>query len=266
METKWKIHVGYILAILVAIIIVLITVEWSEIPQLVNYFSFALTFSSICLAIVAIVFSLYSNTAFSNNITSLDKTVSDINKTSEKLSLSTEKLYGEIKAIPKEIENFGSKLDETNKTLLNLKKQPIEEPRKVEHAEKNVLTEDEAVNNFYSTSSILSLLAINICYIAYKKGAGFVIKKINSELLQDSETYIEGFLVALDMLGIINHTKVDNIYTINSINEKFVSPINERLKERLEEVKKEESESDEKEFSMYDWIVDSVKGIDKYFK
>ena len=71
METKYKIHVFYILSILIAIIIILITVRWSEVPKLVDYITFALTVTSLALALLAIIYSMYSNTTLSETVSSI---------------------------------------------------------------------------------------------------------------------------------------------------------------------------------------------------
>jgi len=44
-----KIHFGYIFAILIAIIVGLITVKWSDIPSLASYLNFALGVASLVL-------------------------------------------------------------------------------------------------------------------------------------------------------------------------------------------------------------------------
>ena len=72
METEYKIHTGYVFFILIAIIIGLVTVKWSEIPKLVDYLTFALTATSLALAVLAIVYAMYSNTSFSQTISTLD--------------------------------------------------------------------------------------------------------------------------------------------------------------------------------------------------
>ena len=65
MNKDYKIHSFYILLILVSIIIGLVSVNWSQVPKLVEYITFALTVSSLILAILAIVYSVYSNSSIS---------------------------------------------------------------------------------------------------------------------------------------------------------------------------------------------------------
>ena len=47
MEQKYKIHFSYLFAILITIIILLVTVKWSQVPNLAQLISFALTLSSL---------------------------------------------------------------------------------------------------------------------------------------------------------------------------------------------------------------------------
>ena len=59
-----KIHFGYIFSILIAIIVCLVTVKWSDIPSLASYFNFALGVASLVLAVLAIVYAFLANNSF----------------------------------------------------------------------------------------------------------------------------------------------------------------------------------------------------------
>jgi hypothetical protein len=114
MNDKAKIHVGYIISILVAIIITLLTVKWSEIPGLADYLTFALTVSSLCLAILAIIYSIYSNSSFTGNISSLEISSRSLLETSSDLSSVTEELNDRIQGIPDIMKTVGDKVEKTH--------------------------------------------------------------------------------------------------------------------------------------------------------
>ena len=73
-----KIHFGYVVSILVAIIIVLLTKKWAEIPNLANYLNFALGVASLVLAVVAIVYAFFANNSFNVTVSKLESAATTI--------------------------------------------------------------------------------------------------------------------------------------------------------------------------------------------
>lgn len=114
MEGKYKVHAFYILTILVSIIVILITIEWSGIPNLAEKLSFALTLASLILAVFAIAYAVYSNTTFSQAVSTLNTVSSDVSNTARQVSNAASELEREIKVIPSKLEIMEVKVGETN--------------------------------------------------------------------------------------------------------------------------------------------------------
>jgi len=100
MEQKYKIHFCYIFTILIAIIVILITVKWSQVPNLAQLITFALTLSSLILATLAITYAVYSNSSLSESISTLNNVSKDISETSNGISQAASDLAAKIETIP----------------------------------------------------------------------------------------------------------------------------------------------------------------------
>jgi len=101
-----KIHFTYITSILTAIIIGLVAVKWSEIPNLTELISFSLTLSSLLLAVIAIVYAIYSNSSFGRNIGKLDDASDNISVSAQDLKSISLELSAKIDATPDALSNL----------------------------------------------------------------------------------------------------------------------------------------------------------------
>jgi len=120
MEEKYKIHSFYILLILSAIIIVLITIKWAEIPKFADYVTFALSVTSLSLAFLAIIYSIYSNTSFTQNLSTLERSTTLLTSTSTDLSIATADLKSKVEDIPGIIKTVSEKVDQTHDLISNM--------------------------------------------------------------------------------------------------------------------------------------------------
>lgn len=110
MQNK-DVHYKYAISYLLSIIILLIALAYYDIPNLVDKFSFALTLSSLLLAILAIFYTIISahkqDSQFSKIIeatTTLNGSVRDINNAASSISLLTND-------IPNQFKNINNKID-----------------------------------------------------------------------------------------------------------------------------------------------------------
>ena len=60
MTDKAKIHVTYIISILIIVIILLLTIRWGHISELVQLIGFAVTLTSLVAGLIAIIYSFYT--------------------------------------------------------------------------------------------------------------------------------------------------------------------------------------------------------------
>jgi Na+/H+-translocating membrane pyrophosphatase len=80
MDSKLKIHLCWIIAVLTIIIIILISVDWNGVKDLAGILNFALGLTSLVLAVVAIVYGFVANNAFAGTVSKIESAASDINE------------------------------------------------------------------------------------------------------------------------------------------------------------------------------------------
>src|SRR5437773_2456443 len=96
MDEKHKIHAFYILLILGSVIVGLVAVKWSTIPSLPELITFALTITSLVLAVLAIVYAYVSNSSSAQTTARLTDAAEDIVDSGDVVRRATEQLRVEV--------------------------------------------------------------------------------------------------------------------------------------------------------------------------
>ncbi|MEH6385764.1 MAG: hypothetical protein V7780_14235 [Colwellia sp.] len=212
MESKYKVHSFYILLILVSIIIGLVSVKWSDVPGLVDYFTFALTLSSLILAGLAIVYSIYSNTSISSSLTEITSAASSVRKASTDIGISNRELKKEIEKIPVRFDAVEENIAHTHRVVNELSaKQEItlsapSKPATTASISKAELS-DNQVLKFLNGSSIRGLEMILMLYYGYKTQTAFSIKEFieKNDSYRGSHDYLLAYLIASNALGLLSY-------------------------------------------------------------
>lgn len=97
--SKRTIHEVYVGVILVAAIVILAAVKWYQIDRLVELISFALTISSLVLAIMAIGYSIFSGTGIERSVGNLLTAVSSIRSSATDMDALRTVLSNDIRAL-----------------------------------------------------------------------------------------------------------------------------------------------------------------------
>ena len=200
MNEKYKIHFSYIIGILISIIIALITVEWGGIEKLVNYISFALTLTSLSLAVLAIVYSIYSESNISERVMELKESSQKISDTASEIESMTGNLRGQIHSITDNITSVSDKLDKTKNIVENISKSDLNAPNKGEAKyDKKEMTAEQII----SYSSIKGRHAMYVSYLSYRYEVHFDPYDI-IENIDWMDMYFYGWIMAMDAFNIIN--------------------------------------------------------------
>jgi hypothetical protein len=221
MEKEYKIHAIYILGLLLAVIVILTTVKWAEIPNLAQYISFGLTFASLLLAVLAIGYAVYSNTSFSQNISSLNNASKDITDSANGISAAAADLAKKMEAIPTKLESMEDKVLQTHILLQQYSERKDEPPPNEE--EKKAAS--ELVDRFVKRLSTAGLLLLYACLLSITKDKPFDSKQLFSELVFLEGGYGEGILVTTRAAGLINFTRFKDILSMKFMNEKLKSAL-----------------------------------------
>lgn len=125
-----KTHEAYILIILVSVIVVLVAVKWRDIPDLTNLLSFALTLSSLILALVAIGYAVYSNTSIERSVATLAAASDTVSESASRITSSSESLRGDLKSLSEITGLIGSRIDHQHGQLEKIAAQLETDSRK----------------------------------------------------------------------------------------------------------------------------------------
>ncbi len=206
MEEKYKIHVCYIIGILISVIVILLTVEWADIPGLKDYISFALTVFSLGLAILAIVYSMYSNSSLTSSLNLLESSSQKLAITSEDLTSATKGLHESLCEIPESLNKVHGEVSKTRDALaqlssgdqLPIRKQTDNEQR-TEYVENTLLNLPP-----YGVVIIAALVSSNTRDFALK-----VEEHLGNYVNLDPD-YFHGVYVVLKATGIIDGVMTDD--------------------------------------------------------
>ncbi len=176
MPSTTKIHFGYIISILVAVIIALVTVKWSDIPTLANYLYFALGVASLVLAVVAIVYAFLANNSFNLTVAKLESAASAIQTETGILEKSVSGLAKRLNEVPEALQLIEGKVSRTHALLEASSQQHKGEPQ---NQSKSASIDEFAVNvidHFFMSSSWNGLKVLHLCYLACEKKKEFDLK------------------------------------------------------------------------------------------
>ncbi|WP_303907350.1 hypothetical protein [Thiohalomonas denitrificans] len=243
MEDRSKIHFSYAIAILLAVIVVLISVEWSKVSGLIEYITFALTLSSLILAILAIIYSMVSNSSFNDIIQRLNTSSGHLEHTSKGIDESNRILLEEIKKIPNAIELVDRNILSTQNMIENLSPSKLTETREESEVSKEISS--KVVEGFVEESSIRGLQALYCLVLSNKTKTAFAWKEICEEVpsLKNSEQYLMAYYIAAKALGLLN-VDYDGKFRIivEEVHSVLLGSVEVILEKKLEEAAKESIE------------------------
>jgi hypothetical protein len=206
MDRAHKIHVTYVISILLAIIVMLITIQWGEIKDLVNYITFALTITSLILAILAISYSVYSNTSMTSSLTSISNSAKDIRGAAKEIEYSNKELRTEIACIPTSINQVEQKLTKTQSLLEEMSSYKSAEAAPVDRQE-FITTEipDNKILDFLENSSMLGLYSILFTVLARETKTPLNYIEVSDKIPEFAKNrdYMYAYYIAVLSLGLI---------------------------------------------------------------
>jgi hypothetical protein len=226
-----KIHFGYIVSILLAIIIALLTVQWSEIPNLANYLNFALGAASLVLAVVAIVYAFFANNSFSMTVAKLDSAASTIKDETTDLEKAVQGLEEHVKEIPKALHLLEDKMSKTHALIEASSQQQKAQPIQNDAALLGFI--NAVMDYFLSISSWNGLKVLYVCQLAFEKQKQIDLKEWTELDKTISFDYAFGYLVSSSSAGFFNHTMEGTKVKVSVMPPQFVQKIRPAIDLRL---------------------------------
>ncbi|MCK4643680.1 hypothetical protein KAU32_08585 [bacterium] len=116
-----SVHFGYIVGILAAIIIALLTIRLADNVSVSNLLTFAMTLSSMVLALLAIILSLTSNSKMTSDIQDLNIASKDLGDASEGIKKGSDVLNEVARSIENKMGHVHEAMCEIDKHLIESK-------------------------------------------------------------------------------------------------------------------------------------------------
>lgn len=204
MDSTKELHYRYGVSYLLVAIILLIALAYYNVPNLVDKFTFALTLSSLLLAVLAIFYTIISAQKQDRQLSRLVETNANL----DSAALEIKKAAGDIRLFaieaPQHFQTIGLKLDSINAnygTLRSSQQTDVEGKK------------DEAIihakidkTQFFEMFTKLQFAAMAVVYLferSYVKGKSIDSKTIES-LEINSFDYTVGILNGLEAAGLLN--------------------------------------------------------------
>jgi hypothetical protein len=228
METKYKVHAFYILLILISIIIVLVTVQWTSIHGLAEYLAFAATFSSLILAVLAIVYSIYSGSQSTATASSLIAASQEIRETSATISTAATRLATQIDTMPGLFAGLGDRVDATHALV-----QRMSADRALHESRPEKVGADNVPRTFVDAASNAGLIALYACTISQRLTKPFKLAELSGRLDYLSADYAWGYLIAVSTFGAIAAASTDGVWTVSGIAPELATKIADEIESRI---------------------------------
>jgi hypothetical protein len=262
MEEKYKIHAFYVLLILVSIIIILVTVQWSAIPNLSEKLSFALTLASLILAALAIGYAVYSNTTISQSISTLNQVSNDVSETAKDISVAADNLSQVIEAIPTRLDSMEGKVDQTNILLQQYSEKGDTQP--LSEGEKSAAS--GIVDLFIDKIPPAGLLILYAYFLAYSQKKLFKLKELIPILNISDYSYAHGFVMATKSIGLISSEKSGMATKVTYMHEKLGQYLSTQLDQRINNLPNEYNYDKERFEAAINDLRSDKKQIEQYFE
>jgi hypothetical protein len=219
MKDKSSLHIRYnffyITFMLSAIIVVLLTKNLGQVSGLEKLLTFGLTLTSLCLSLIAIIFSIFSHFSFSRTAEKLQSVSGDI-------STATEKLTEVTTGVDEKLSYVATKDDIQRTIQESMGALTSKQLLKVEFNLNN-----EQIKDFLNSLPYIGCRALYI----------IVIAKRNNRLVNFDEIPVFHDYWKYFSLGFVRACSSFQLFKINNVDEIgfSISEINEYLKNNIEE-------------------------------
>jgi hypothetical protein len=223
-KNKLKIHFIYVTGILLSVIIFLISHDFGDKKDLVQYLSFGLGLTSLVVGLIAIFQTFFSGDAINKSILKLENASNVIIENAQNLEKVVSHFNNTFAEVPVTLSKIQEKLESQNSSIIP-HDQKVAAP---------VNLNLDLVQSFLNTSSLRGLVGLYAVLRSYEKKKSFQIETFEITTDLSFTKYTHGYLVASSCLGLFTHIFKDEVWTIPSINE-HLKLVEKLLEKRLKE-------------------------------
>lgn len=223
-----RVHLLYWLGIAIAIIIALASNDLSKKADIYNVLSFALTFASLILAIIAIIQSLVANNSSASVLTAVQAAADQTRAASQQIEASADELRTHVQEIPSRLNDLAGKVDKTHTAIDAFASSRALKELVADEADSSGNPVDEA-KAYLRRCTIGGALSWHVVVGSLDRDVEVDIDSITPDSAQNN--YIAGFIAANAASGDIEMEKHGSKIKVKSINKPFGSYLSSALKD-----------------------------------
>ncbi|MGA2527075.1 MAG: hypothetical protein ABSF79_10725 [Smithellaceae bacterium] len=217
-KTINPLHYKYWIGILIFILVLIVSAKWSNIENLADKISFALTISSVILALLAIYFTINFNSLFSNNIVTFLNLNNHIDETAKKLARAAGELNIKLDSIPNSIRILHEKIDTFTSDMVSTGAHTSEIKNNVGTAIKKGIIEwnEKNLNAFFLDLNYSGMIALYLIAKCRWKDVKIKVSDFEDKLTRISMQFIIGFSTVCSSINLFDIVYVEDTMVISS--------------------------------------------------
>lgn len=219
----YKYNFFYVTLILLIAILLLLTIKWASLPDLLDYILFSLAITSITLSVITIIFSIYSNFSLGKNLDSINNASEDLRKSTIDLESSMDIVNTNILNIPKNILEMGKNIQEGIEPAIESAMQKLQNVSKIEvkdAKEKSTHINKEFLERFFKRNSFNGVVISFCSFLANKYKVSLNLAEIEN-IIETPQDYSRGQLVAQDSIGFFKSERKGEEFIISDFNKEL---------------------------------------------
>ena len=185
-------------------LILLVALAYYDVPDLVDKFSFALTLSSLLLAILAIFYTIISAQKQDMQLTKLVETNSSLGNAADEIRLAAKDIRLFAQEAPQHFQVIGHKLDGISANYETLKSSQVPQPKTKEISAKSPPEIDVGKFTWFFGHLQFSAMAVFYLFERSQQKGKNIEPDVFEKLGISSSDYAFGVLTALEASGLIS--------------------------------------------------------------
>lgn len=262
MESKnihlhYRYNLFYVTTFLLVSIILLLTVQLGNVPDVVSYISFGLTLTSLFLSLIAIIYSIVSNFSFTSNISSLRNASDTVTNSASKLTDITDELKRNLECIPGMISDVRDSVVNSHNEVMTA----ISESNAGVDESSRVSSSASITDGFIELASASGAMILYSCHLSYVKDKPFSLPDLCEATHFFDQDYFYGFVVACSSMGLISYVRTKDIISVKKFNSN-IEDIKTVCETRVKKLAKDNPELFDDENELFK---NSIGAIDEFF-
>ncbi len=195
-----RVHLWYWIGILVALLVATASTNLASNKEIANVLSFALTFASLLLAVIAIVQAFFNNASSAQTLTAVQSPAEELRRGSQEIHAGATQLRRDIEAIPARLDLMSGELRQTTERLSALTA-PIARTSEESVQGGDPNSQREARQSRSEITSVGAFVAWYLMKRAYEEKVAVEPRQIFGETRQGG--FIEGWIRATITAGLV---------------------------------------------------------------